>query len=207
MKFAQIQPGDRFGRWLVVGKSTSRKYYVSVLCECGEQREVYAAQLLAGNSKSCGCFRSDETSRRMTGQKWRLGATWNEEQRRTIGAQSRERWASGAFETPAVRAQREALAASHAGVPESGANAKGPDHHLARDWRIKSPCGVVIEGKNLRHLVQEHAHLFDPEDVKPTIGKTGLERTCRAALGLIRLFSHGENKRNSWKGWTAPPQS
>lgn len=57
-----IEPGDRFGRWTVLGfdheslepnKWRDRKYIC--LCECGTQRSVKQSYLKTKLSKSCGC--------------------------------------------------------------------------------------------------------------------------------------------------------
>jgi hypothetical protein len=57
--------GQRFGRLLVVGKSSNsngRKPRWFALCKCGNQKEVAHDKLLYGDTKSCGCLRRETTS-------------------------------------------------------------------------------------------------------------------------------------------------
>lgn len=58
--------GLKFGRWTVVGFSHLQKK-IRVMwkckCECGKTKAVCAGRLLAGTSKSCGCWRSERISK------------------------------------------------------------------------------------------------------------------------------------------------
>ena len=49
--------GQRFGRWLVLGRAPNRKRTTRwfCLCDCGIQRAVVATNLRNGTSRSCGC--------------------------------------------------------------------------------------------------------------------------------------------------------
>jgi len=59
--------GSVFGRWTVIEKADSRKRMVvwKCRCECGNEKEVYQKHLLSGASTSCGCFRNEQSSKRM----------------------------------------------------------------------------------------------------------------------------------------------
>lgn len=56
-----ISSGDRFGRLVsvdnghLVQRQTQRETYVHVICDCGVAKEVRAASLRSGVTKSCGC--------------------------------------------------------------------------------------------------------------------------------------------------------
>ena len=54
--------GVRVGRLTVVGRAAGRRTGTTWLarCECGNEVEVLGANLRNGNSKSCGCLRSDK---------------------------------------------------------------------------------------------------------------------------------------------------
>jgi hypothetical protein len=58
--------GQRFGRWVVIGKginpSGGNVTYWKCRCECGSIKDVAKTSLMSGNSTSCGC-RAKEVSR------------------------------------------------------------------------------------------------------------------------------------------------
>ncbi len=57
--------GLKFGRWLVLGRATTRPNghrYWRCQCECGVIREVYQCSLTKGLSNSCGCYQSDKAA-------------------------------------------------------------------------------------------------------------------------------------------------
>lgn len=57
-KYPDIQPGDRFGKWVVQYEvSTYRERRYSCICDCGSNRVVLARSLKANTSRSCGCAR------------------------------------------------------------------------------------------------------------------------------------------------------
>ena len=58
--------GQKFGRWTVLEKAPSKNkaVYWICQCECGEIKEVKAASLRSGKSKSCGCLQKDLLSNR-----------------------------------------------------------------------------------------------------------------------------------------------
>lgn len=53
--------GQKFGRWTVLGPSTSPKGQFNwiVQCDCGRRKDIPASRLIQGTSQSCGCFRAD----------------------------------------------------------------------------------------------------------------------------------------------------
>lgn len=61
-----IQQGDTFGRWAVAGEGSSKsgRRHLTVICACGSVRDVDLQALKSGASKSCGCYRDDQTSSR-----------------------------------------------------------------------------------------------------------------------------------------------
>jgi hypothetical protein len=63
-KTAAIKPGDTFGRWTLVEPIANARDPVLCQCACGKRsaRRIYA--LLYGESRSCGCLRNEELSRR-----------------------------------------------------------------------------------------------------------------------------------------------
>lgn len=75
---------------------------------------------------------------------------------------------------------------------------QGVNHSSARNFRIKSPAGVVYTGKNLRLFVRDHPELFDREDCEVRFPNTRNAHTI-ASKGLASLYSN--QKVNSWKGW------
>ncbi len=59
--------GEQFGRWTVIERAEKRNG-MSVWrcrCECGTEKEVYQKHLLSGATKSCGCYKSEQSSKRM----------------------------------------------------------------------------------------------------------------------------------------------
>lgn len=59
--------GQRFGRWLVFSKSSKRgksgEVYWSCRCDCGNEKDVLAGPLKRGESKSCGCWNSEKSTK------------------------------------------------------------------------------------------------------------------------------------------------
>lgn len=57
--------GNKFGRWTVIERVDNRNgyHYWLCKCECGTQREVDGRSLTSGLSTSCGCFKSENTSK------------------------------------------------------------------------------------------------------------------------------------------------
>lgn len=58
-----MEAGEIFGRWSVVG-SGFKKRHVLCRCRCGTERDVYVNSLTSGLSKSCGCYKAEQTSKR-----------------------------------------------------------------------------------------------------------------------------------------------
>ena len=65
--------GQRFGRWLVIGKS-EKNGFCKCLCDCGTIRDVSKGSLKNGVSTSCGCYKKELTSeiftKNIVGQKF-----------------------------------------------------------------------------------------------------------------------------------------
>lgn len=52
--------GQKFGRWLVLGKSTAiGRTKMICVCDCGTKREVDRSNLVGGLTKSCGCLHNE----------------------------------------------------------------------------------------------------------------------------------------------------
>jgi len=60
--------GRRFGRWEVIRRSDRKKGKISWLCrcDCGTTREVIGQYLTGGITHSCGCYKRDESIKRLT---------------------------------------------------------------------------------------------------------------------------------------------
>jgi hypothetical protein len=69
-----VHIGDRFGRLLVVANGTEGpKRIVTVLCDCGQKREVQAGNLTVGHTTSCGCYRVEQVKKATTTHGHRAG--------------------------------------------------------------------------------------------------------------------------------------
>lgn len=80
-KSTLIQPGQKYGRLTVKEKAEThifpsgqkRARWVCV-CDCGKMTNILASSLRSGHTKSCGCYRREESSERqfknITGQKF-----------------------------------------------------------------------------------------------------------------------------------------
>jgi hypothetical protein len=58
--------GRKFTRLLVIARAGSNKHGFSIwkcVCDCGNERIVGAGELLRGESKSCGCLRTERISK------------------------------------------------------------------------------------------------------------------------------------------------
>ena len=66
MGVTQDLTGKQFNYWTVLHKSEKRGsgggIYWYCKCKCGTEREVLGASLLAGVSKSCGCYKKEKAS-------------------------------------------------------------------------------------------------------------------------------------------------
>jgi hypothetical protein len=65
MKHLPVDPGERFGRWAVVGPaaraSTARHQFYLCRCDCGTERAVMSSSLRNGSSSSCGCLQRERS--------------------------------------------------------------------------------------------------------------------------------------------------
>lgn len=60
--------GRIFGRLTVIDRSyktTGSPYFWNCLCKCGNFKEIRSDRLLDGQTTSCGCFRSESSSKRI----------------------------------------------------------------------------------------------------------------------------------------------
>jgi hypothetical protein len=59
-------PGERYGRWTVIGDAPKRGSlrYVNARCACGTERAVMLHDLIVGRSRSCGCLSRETTAQR-----------------------------------------------------------------------------------------------------------------------------------------------
>lgn len=66
--------GMRFGRWKVLSRSPRPEYHTGkdawwlCRCDCGTESIVNGKNLRTGQTLSCGCYRSETTSKRLKGQ-------------------------------------------------------------------------------------------------------------------------------------------
>ena len=68
MKYPELQPGDRVGRWVLVDISHKRRgeAHWDCLCECGNTKAIAAGSLKRKASKSCGCLNAEVMTQRFT---------------------------------------------------------------------------------------------------------------------------------------------
>jgi len=55
----EVNSGDRFSRWTIISYSHTNDYrvrYFNCKCDCGTEKIIALSSLVAGKSKSCGCF-------------------------------------------------------------------------------------------------------------------------------------------------------
>lgn len=62
-KFHNVQPGQKFDRWTFIevapDAATDRQVRWKCQCDCGTLRVIRASEVVAQQSRSCGCLRSD----------------------------------------------------------------------------------------------------------------------------------------------------
>lgn len=70
--------GKSFGRWYVESELEPRGYIkvYSCRCECGTIKEVTRQTLIAGNSNSCGCLRTEQIIARSTSHNGSNHSLW-----------------------------------------------------------------------------------------------------------------------------------
>ncbi len=56
--------GQSFGRWSVISYESAGRWLCK--CECGTEKVILCGQLRAGETKSCGCLKKEESKIRMT---------------------------------------------------------------------------------------------------------------------------------------------
>ena len=59
--------GNRYGRWTVIGnagKCQSGEKKILCRCDCGTEKVLRRSSVTSGNSKSCGCYASEENQKR-----------------------------------------------------------------------------------------------------------------------------------------------
>jgi hypothetical protein len=62
--------GKNFGRWTVLSfkKTIKSRAYWECVCSCGSIKNVSTTNLCSGWSKSCGCYRVDNSRKMLTGK-------------------------------------------------------------------------------------------------------------------------------------------
>lgn len=79
----KFNPGDRFGRLVIVEKTERRQGSHAMYlckCDCGGTKTVQSANLTNGNTRSCGCLATETNLRRLTthgGTHTRLYSIWH----------------------------------------------------------------------------------------------------------------------------------
>jgi len=75
--------GKRFGRLVVVSfsRANGKRYFWNCICDCGNKKEVDRDKLTQGDTSSCGCYKSEQISKRrkihgMSGS--RFYGVWND---------------------------------------------------------------------------------------------------------------------------------
>lgn len=199
MKRRTINIGDRVGRWLIVGKSEHRKYHVKAICDCGTERDVATDTLKKGRSMSCGCLSSEKSSSRMAGRNNTAGKPLSAETKVKLSIAVSEKHKAGCFETAEVKESLQRLHEFLQGRAATGVNAQGPENQAGRDFRLRSPAGNVVEGRNIRNFVRENSGMFNSKDVSWKVGKYGRPASCNATSCLSKVRTGG---LKSWKGWT-----
>lgn len=61
--------GNRYGRWTVIGnadKCQSGEKKILCRCDCGTEKVLRRSSVTSGNSKSCGCYASEEKIKNAT---------------------------------------------------------------------------------------------------------------------------------------------
>lgn len=64
--------GLRFGRLVVLhlGKKTPKNTYWTCKCDCGKTKDVWSASLRNGETKSCGCLRTERLFKNLQGKRF-----------------------------------------------------------------------------------------------------------------------------------------
>ena len=78
-----INKNKRFGRLIVIKQAPPHFtpsdriiFRVHVKCDCGKQKIVDEIKLRSGHTKSCGCFRTEISTKRLAEFQYRHGHTW-----------------------------------------------------------------------------------------------------------------------------------
>src|ERR1700726_591569 len=63
-----IEPGTKFNRLTAIKETrkNDQGYWWLCRCDCGNEKETTATCLIIGNTKSCGCLRSEISKKRMS---------------------------------------------------------------------------------------------------------------------------------------------
>lgn len=194
-------------------------------CDCGMEKEIQVIKVLRGDTKSCGCLKvAEETKKKRSeslkenyasGKRKQIDPERLKQISEECSKRMRKQYEDGtrkANYTPdgrpygfIARKKDELLETNRRigidriGTPNPpGPSAKGPDNMFAKYWQLKGPNQQIIEGWNLNELVRANAHLFSQSDIK----WNGSD--CRATKGLRTLFrmKNGSPRTHSWKGWT-----
>lgn len=82
----------RFGRLIAkrrIGTTIDKRVLWLCLCDCGQEISVRSQSLLNGNTKSCGCFHKDQTSKAKTTHGHTQNGRWTPEYRMWSAAKLR----------------------------------------------------------------------------------------------------------------------
>lgn len=67
----KFEPGQKIGRWTIIGKSEKIDVYPrwDCICDCGTKKAVIGGSLKSGASRSCGCHKVGKLSHGMSNTK------------------------------------------------------------------------------------------------------------------------------------------
>ena len=77
-----IQPGDRFGRLVIIGpkerRAKTHDFFWLTECDCGTRKYISQSRMRSGKTRSCGCYRREQmTTHGCTTKNARLYDIWH----------------------------------------------------------------------------------------------------------------------------------
>lgn len=83
---------------------------------------------------------------------------------------------------------------------------KGPEHHQAKFYKLRSPSGKLYCFRNMDHFVEQHQELFEPKYLECSTRKVtnclGVRVKSGGRKASTALYQVAGGHISTWKGWT-----
>jgi hypothetical protein len=177
-------------------------------CECGTEKEFAISKVRRGFPTSCGCIqriqiKAGDKYGYLTAVEPYTGSEYSDGKPRWIfQCDCGTRKPLSLYDVVSKKGKRATQSCGGLGHPEKGIRVGGGSIAAGRECEFITPAGDIVKMKNLRELIRQYKHLFDPADLAANIGKC-VAYYALSDLGWVRPTGH---LQEHWKGWRIPEE-